>query len=62
MGDIKGFMKYERELPKYRQVEERLEDWKEVYEPFSENKLRLQASRCMDCGILFATTAARLGI
>ncbi len=61
MGDIKGFMKHERELPKYRQVEERLEDWKEVYEPFSENKLRLQASRCMDCGIPFCNNGCPLG-
>lgn len=61
MGDIKGFMKHERELPKYRLVKERLEDWKEVYQPFGQDKLRLQASRCMDCGIPFCNNGCPLG-
>ena len=61
MGDIKGFMKHRRELPRRRSVPVRLRDWSEVYEPFPEDKLRTQASRCMDCGIPFCNNGCPLG-
>ena len=53
MGDIRGFLEHERELPERRPVAVRLTDWREVYQPFPEEKLQAQASRCMDCGIPF---------
>ena len=46
-------MKYAREGPKRRPVELRLMDWKEFYEPISEDKLKAQGARCMDCGVPF---------
>src|SRR6186997_3112388 len=61
MGDPKGFMTHGRELPKRRPVPVRLRDWKEVYEPFAEESLRVQASRCMDCGIPFCNNGCPLG-
>ena len=61
MGDVKGFMKHGRELPTRRPVPVRLHDWHEVYEPFSEQTLRDQASRCMDCGIPFCNDGCPLG-
>ena len=61
MGDYKGFMKHERELPHYRDVPKRLDDWQEVYEPFPKDKLQVQASRCMDCGIPFCNNGCPLG-
>ncbi|MCB0996441.1 MAG: glutamate synthase subunit beta [Acidimicrobiales bacterium] len=61
MGDTKGFLKHGRELPTRRPVPVRLRDWKEVYEPFSEDTLRMQASRCMDCGIPFCNNGCPLG-
>ena len=36
-------------------------DWKEVYEPFPEERLREQATRCMDCGIPFCHNGCPLG-
>lgn len=54
-------MKHDRELPTRRPVPVRLKDWKEVYEPFPEEKLREQASRCMDCGIPFCNNGCPLG-
>jgi glutamate synthase (NADPH/NADH) small chain len=39
----------------------RLRDWKEVYEPFPESTLQVQASRCMDCGIPFCNNGCPLG-
>ncbi len=61
MGDARGFMKYGRELPSRRPVEERITDWREVYRPFSDDKLRHQAARCMDCGIPFCNNGCPLG-
>jgi glutamate synthase (NADPH/NADH) small chain len=53
MGDPKGFMKFKREGPARRAVELRVLDWKELYEPFPEDKLKAQGARCMDCGVPF---------
>ena len=62
MADPAGFLKYrKRELPKRRPVPLRLKDWKEVYEPFSHDALRIQAARCMDCGIPFCHNGCPLG-
>ncbi|MGY9074502.1 MAG: glutamate synthase subunit beta [Acidimicrobiales bacterium] len=61
MGDIKGFLKFERETPTRRPVPVRLLDWNEVYEPFSDEALKHQSSRCMDCGIPFCSSGCPLG-
>jgi glutamate synthase (NADPH/NADH) small chain len=53
MGKVTGFLEIEREQPSRRKVTERLQDWQEVYEPFTEEKQREQAARCMDCGVPF---------
>ena len=51
MGETTGFLKRGRETPTRRPVDVRLNDWQEVYEPYSRDALQLQAGRCMDCGI-----------
>ncbi len=61
MADPKGFLKYGRELPPRRSVEERRQDWVEVYLEFPDDKLQRQASRCMDCGIPFCHNGCPLG-
>ncbi len=61
MGDVRGFLKHERELPKRRPVPDRVTDWREVYLPFAQEKLKTQASRCMDCGIPFCNEGCPLG-
>ncbi|MBS1837891.1 MAG: glutamate synthase subunit beta [Actinobacteria bacterium] len=61
MGDIKGFLKHRREVPTRRPVPVRLRDWKEVYEDFAPDRLMVQASRCMDCGIPFCNNGCPLG-
>ena len=53
MGESTGFLKWDRATPKRRPIPVRVADWREVYEPFDEGKLRQQAGRCMDCGIPF---------
>ncbi len=61
MTDPRGFINHDRLLPQRRPVELRLRDWQEVYEPFADNSLITQASRCMDCGIPFCTNGCPLG-
>ena len=61
MADPTGFLKFDRELPKRRPVDVRIQDWREVYETFPEGDLRHQATRCMDCGIPFCHNGCPLG-
>jgi glutamate synthase (NADPH/NADH) small chain len=62
MADPAGFLKHrQRELPKRRPIPLRILDWKEVYEDFDHSMLRVQASRCMDCGVPFCHNGCPLG-
>jgi glutamate synthase (NADPH/NADH) small chain len=61
MGDPKGFMKTARETPRRRPVDVRISDWREVYEPFANERTQRQAARCMDCGIPFCHNGCPLG-
>ena len=61
MGDARGFLEHDREVPERRSVSVRLNDWNEVYEDFSDDRLQVQASRCMDCGIPFCNNGCPLG-
>ncbi len=56
MGKPTGFMEFKREVPQRRSVEERLNDWRDVYTPFPVEKVQVQGSRCMDCGVPFCQT------
>ncbi|MGZ4451214.1 MAG: glutamate synthase subunit beta [Nocardioides sp.] len=65
MADPKGFLKSGREVATRRPVEERVQDWNEVY-PGSAGRALLpiiteQAGRCMDCGIPFCHQGCPLG-
>ena len=61
MGEATGFLQWDRQGPSRRPVPVRLRDWKEVYEPFDRDALKLQAGRCMDCGIPFCNNGCPLG-
>src|SRR6185503_2706701 len=61
MGNPSGFLEIGRITPERRAVEERVHDWKEVYKDFPEDKLKGQASRCMDCGVPFCHQGCPLG-
>jgi glutamate synthase (NADPH/NADH) small chain len=56
MGKDTGFMEYSRELAPRRPVAERVNDWFEIYQDLSEENLRTQGARCMDCGVPFCQT------
>src|SRR5579872_543584 len=61
MGDVTGFLKHRRQTPTRRPIPVRVHDWQEVYEPFEADRLRSQASRCMNCGIPFCHNGCPLG-
>src|SRR5258707_4302217 len=56
MGKPTGFIEYLRELPVDRTPLERTRDWQEFHHHMEEKKLKVQGSRCMDCGIPFCHT------
>lgn len=53
MGKPTGFLEYQRELPAGRNPLERIHDWQDFHHPLPEEKLRVQAARCMECGTPF---------
>jgi len=61
MGDPKGFMKTGRHFAGYRPVHDRILDFGEVEQTLNETDRRLQASRCMDCGVPFCHWACPVG-
>src|SRR3954470_9571256 len=54
-------MEIPRETPTRRPISERVNDYLEVYNPMSEETLRAQGARCMDCGIPFCHQGCPLG-
>ncbi len=61
MGDPKAFLNIHRKEAGYRPVHERITDYGEVEQTLNTNDRRLQASRCMDCGVPFCHWACPLG-
>jgi len=61
MGKATGFLEFTRELPEKRPVEERVKDYNEFIERYSDQKLNQQAARCMDCGVPFCHSGCPLG-
>jgi glutamate synthase (NADPH/NADH) small chain len=61
MGKLGGFLEIPREEAQKRPVEERVEDFRELYKPFTDEYLLKQSARCMDCGIPFCHFSCPLG-
>ena len=53
MGKPTGFMEYRRKSVPYRDAQERLGDFEEIYTPPTDKSLKRQGARCMDCGVPF---------
>ena len=51
MGKITGFIEHDRADRTYKPVEERVKHYKEFVVPLAVKDTKVQASRCMDCGI-----------
>jgi glutamate synthase (NADPH) small chain len=61
MGNPKAFMMIPRKEAGYRPVNERIYDFGEVEQTLNREDRKLQASRCMDCGIPFCHWGCPLG-
>uniref|UniRef100_T1IRL5 4Fe-4S ferredoxin-type domain-containing protein n=1 Tax=Strigamia maritima TaxID=126957 RepID=T1IRL5_STRMM len=58
LDKMRGFMTYKRETAPYRPPGERLKDWNEIYNfPRVRKGLRVQAARCMECGVPFCQSS-----
>lgn len=61
MGEPRGFLKSARQTNAYRQICERIKDYKEVSKLRTDKQSEEQASRCMDCGTPFCHSACPIG-
>ncbi len=61
MGNPKAFLTVSRQDAGYRPIHERIADFGEVEQTLNTSDRRLQASRCMDCGVPFCHWACPLG-
>jgi len=53
LDKTRGFMKYQRLSEKYRNPRKRVKDWSELSTRLTDSELKVQAARCMDCGVPF---------
>ena len=60
MGDPRGFMTVDREVPTERDPAERIIDWDEFHIHMPVDDLQQQGSRCMDCGVPFCHTGGMI--
>ncbi|WP_201716116.1 glutamate synthase subunit beta [Rossellomorea arthrocnemi] len=51
MGKPTGFMEYTRQTTAERHPSERTKDWNDYTTPLSEEEVKKQGARCMDCGV-----------
>ncbi|MFD0862829.1 glutamate synthase subunit beta [Sungkyunkwania multivorans] len=61
MGQIRGFMEYDKAKEDYAAVEERKKHYKEFTKELPSETLRQQGARCMDCGVPFCHSGCPLG-
>jgi glutamate synthase (NADPH/NADH) small chain len=61
VGKPSGFIEIQRKKQPTRPVDERVQDWREVYLPYPTGELEMQGARCMDCGIPFCHEGCPLG-
>jgi glutamate synthase (NADPH/NADH) small chain len=61
MGELRGFMRFEREEPVERDPHERVGDYREFVRPLPIERLRQQGARCMECGVPFCHSGCPLG-
>ena len=61
MGNPKAFLEIHRQEAGYRPIHDRIHDFGEVEQTLNTRERKLQASRCMDCGVPFCHWACPLG-
>ena len=61
MGKDTGFKEFERKVPAYQPVEERIKHWQEFALPMAQDQVQEQGARCMNCGVPFCHEGCPLG-
>ncbi|PRZ02089.1 glutamate synthase subunit beta [Marinilabilia salmonicolor] len=61
MGNPRGFIEVQQKLSGNRPVNERIDDYGEVEQTLNDQDRKLQASRCMDCGVPFCHWGCPVG-
>ena len=61
MGKLKAFLEVPRIEAGYRPIHDRIQDFGEVEQTLNTHDRKMQASRCMDCGVPFCHWACPLG-
>lgn len=61
MGKPTGFLEFTRELPSKVAPQERVQNYNEFIEKYSDTKLNQQSARCMNCGVPFCHSGCPLG-
>lgn len=61
MGNPRAFLTVPRQEAGYRPIHDRISDFGEVEQTLNTSDRKLQASRCMDCGVPFCHWACPLG-
>ena len=61
MGNPRAFLEIHRQEAGYRPIHDRIHDFGEVEQTLNTRERKLQASRCMDCGVPFCHWACPLG-
>ena len=60
MGKATGFLEYTRTEAAGKEPLERIKDFNEFHVPLSDEQRKVQASRCMDCGVPFCQNGKML--
>lgn len=61
MGKLTGFKEFARDNGSYKPADTRINNYEDIFVPVDSNEIKVQASRCMDCGIPFCSSNCPLG-
>jgi glutamate synthase (NADPH/NADH) small chain len=61
MGKPTGFKEFERKVGSYKPELNRITNFEDIYVPLDKKEIKIQASRCMDCGVPFCSYNCPLG-
>ena len=61
MGELRGFLEYDRKEEEDIKPEDRVKNYKEFHKELPTEELQKQGGRCMDCGIPFCHSGCPLG-
>lgn len=61
MGKETGFIEFARDNGSYAPADQRINNYEDIFIPVNEDEIKVQASRCMDCGVPFCSANCPLG-